>query len=309
MPKGFFTQSAVALLARPISHDELVVCLKGFALARTIHAASNQWMGGPGVVLAMRPEVNGLVVVDVVDATWPDAMGDPKDDPSLFAAWTMGWFGPFTYPSNLARAQAMSFGWAEAAAITAHHRAFVRVKSSYVLGRERDAPVLPEDYDALEELEYVTRVTQAVMKLPAALACFNPNGETLHSSEGLDSDLAWHRERGITPLPAWTNVRMFRITPDWTLMDTIGMEQLDAPDHEACFPTNEYNPSEVANFLRNASEYVRCSGPVIKDGNTMDGPGGVRWFARSVAESIAPRPREVLRWLPSGATDIPEIAQ
>jgi hypothetical protein len=51
--------------------------------------------------------------------------------------------------------------------------------------------------------------------------------------------------------------------------------QLDAPDHEACFPKDRYEASEVARFLRNTADYV-CEGPVIQDGDTMDGLGGNR---------------------------------
>jgi hypothetical protein len=45
--------------------------------------------GGDGITVAYRPEVNGYVTVDVWPHPWPDDMGDPKGQPTLFGAWTM----------------------------------------------------------------------------------------------------------------------------------------------------------------------------------------------------------------------------
>ena len=47
----------------------------------------------------------------LVDAPWPDHMGDVEQEAELFAAWNMGWFGPFAYPKNLERARGAP-GWA-----------------------------------------------------------------------------------------------------------------------------------------------------------------------------------------------------
>ena len=309
VPKGFFTQSAMVLLEHPIDVEALAECLKDFDIGSPVERGPDSWMGGAGVVLAMRPEVNGAVIVDLVDRPWPDHLGDVKEDMDLFSAWSMGWFGPFTYPNNLAQAQAMSFSWNEGREVSARHRAFVRIKSSYTLGAVApDAPVMPPDYAALPELRYVTDVARAVLQAPGALAYFNPNGEVLRSPSGLDEDIAWHRERELLPLPIWTNVRLFKLTDGWSLMDTVGMEQLDVIDNEACFLTNKFSPQEVDAFLRNATNYVFDNGPVIKDGNTMDGPGRLRWVAHSFEDSLAPRPRRVLRWLPDDGSRPPPIA-
>ena len=309
MPKGFFTQSAIILLERPIELDALAECLNGFDEARRIDRGSSEWMGGLGFALPMRPEVNGGVIVDLVDRPWPDHMGDTKDEVGLFGAWTMGWFGPFTYPGNLARAQAMSFAWDDATKVSSKHQAFVRIKSSYSMGGvAEDALVMPVDYEALPELEYVTEIARAVLLAPGALAYFNPNGEVLRSRAGLDEEMDWHRARDLLPLPAWSNVRLFNLNDSWSMMDTVGMEQLDVIDHEACFLTDEYEPQEIDSFLRNATNYVRENGPVIKDQDTMDGPGGIRWQACAFEESLAPRPRSVLRWLPVDGSRPPPIA-
>ena len=68
------------------------------------------------------------------------------------------------------------------------------------------------------------------------------------------------------------------------LMDTVGMSQLDAPDHEAYFQSTAYEPGEVDTFLRNTSVYVVKQGLIIRDGDTADGPGNVRWQGFNVSE-------------------------
>lgn len=305
MPKAFFTQSAVVLLEASVTVEQLAECLSDFELART-REGSDGWMDAPGVLVPFRPEVNGYVAVDVLDAPWPDGMGNLASEAELFTAWSTGWFGPFTYPGSLQRARAMSFNWRGADAAAAAHRAFVRIQSSYVLGASGDASVMPADYEALAELALVTNIARAVTKLKGALAYFNPNGESLRSPEGLEADLAKYRELALPPLPVWSNIRLIRLPDEWFMMDTVGMEQLDVDDHEACFRWGDFQAQEVDEFLRNATDYVRKSGPVIEDGDTMNGPGRIRWVARSIPESLMPRPRAVLRWLPQGATDLPE---
>lgn len=85
--------------------------------------------------------------------------------------------------------------------------------------------------------------------------------------------------------------------------DTIGLEQLDIRDHEAAFAPGTYDPDDVASFLRNATHYVRENGPVLCDGDTMDGPGERRWQIHSFDNSLAMAPREVMRWLPMDGVD------
>ncbi|MCA9594950.1 MAG: DUF4261 domain-containing protein, partial [Myxococcales bacterium] len=57
--------------------------------------------------------------------------------------------------------------------------------------------------------------------------------------------------------------------------------------------------------LRNATEYIREQGPVVQDGDTMDGPNDTRWQAQTEMESLAPRPRTVTRWLPQDGSKPP----
>ncbi len=307
--KGFFTQSAVVLAERAFDLGELERALDGLTIARRIEAeGARSWMGGtPTLLLPFRPEVNGHVAVDIVDALWPDAMGDPKAEAELFGAWTLGWFGPFAYPGNLERAVAQAHGWPDAARVVARHRSFVRIKSSYVFGASPSAPVLPPEYDALAELRFVTEVARRILGVTGSLCYFDPNGESLQPATTVDEQLAHDAGHGLPPLPLWANARLFNLedADGWLMVDTIGMRQLDVVDHEACFNGDRFDIGEVVSFLRNATYYVQQNGPVIKDGDTMDGPGGVRWRGMHFDESIAPAPRPVLRWIPLDGAEPP----
>jgi hypothetical protein len=241
-------------------------------------------------------------------------MGDPKSPPgqTLFAAWSMGFMGPMTWPGNLLRATqyAEAFGDKAAAAASKRNAAFVRVRSTYVFGAADDAPVMPQDYDPRPELEFVTSVAAALAEAPGALCYFNPGGETLFTAAELRRTLREYHDAGLPPLPVWSMGRLFKLEDErpWMFADVIGMEQLDAQDHEACFRSDAHDTGEVMDFLRNAARYTLDNGPVIKDGHTTDGPGGV-WRAMELEEGLLPAPRPVLRWFPEGSDPPPILAQ
>ena len=270
------------------------------AIAKRLDNGREWAFGGPSLVTPFRPEVNGHVSIDIVSRPWPDSMGDPKGDSMVFAAWSMGHFGPYTYPGALARATQQSWHWTAAAETAGRHSAFVRVRCSYVFGARQDAPVLPQDYSPMPELLFATEVARAILAVPGALCYFNPNGECLYTREDVSKLLARHKGTGPAALELWSNVRLFQVPADssWSLMDTVGMWQLDVPDHEACFAKRRYDTSEVALFLRNAADYVCERGLVIENGDTMDGPGAIRWQGATFETGLADPPRQVLRWLP-----------
>jgi hypothetical protein len=306
MPKGFFSQTICLLLSRPVSLDELEPLLADFEVLKRTEASETPEIAGPGLSISYRPEVNGLVVVDLQSGRWPDHLGGPEEESMLFGAWTMGHYGPFTFPGNLERAVQQAWHWKEAGAAVEQHQAFLRIKTTYVAGSGPDAKILPEDYQAEPELEFVVRVSAALGRHSAVLAYFNPGGEMLLSPAAVIEQLAYAREQNLPPLDVWSNVRMFNPNNGWLFMDTIGMEQLDVPDQEVCFPKDGYDPGEVANLLRNICLYRMRNGDVFNDGDTMGGPGGVNWQVFHVEDSLAPRTREVLRWFPDDGSEPPE---
>lgn len=306
MPKGYFSAAAMVLTSRAPSTAEIQACLQGFAVQGVRPNQSPGWMGGPEtLVLAMPGPAGGHLLVDVLNTQWPDSMGDPQSDPNLFGAWSMGFMGPFTFPGGLGRALQQCYAWAEAPQVVPYHRAFVRVRATYTIGKGDDAPILPSNYQPRAELDQVTSVCRALLHLPGALCYFNPNGETLYSAATLHEVQQWNLQHGLPDLAVWTNVRMFDAGGGWTLMDSVGMEQMDLPDHEACFMQGRQQGSEVERFLRNATLYCLNNGPVIKNGDTMNGPGGVNWQAWDCSEALVQPPRRTLRWFPVDGTAAP----
>ncbi|CAN5652712.1 DUF4261 domain-containing protein [soil metagenome] len=306
MPKGLITQTAVVLFEKQVTIDDLTPLLGNFSLVGEMPSAEHWEFGGPSVTISYRPEVNGYATVDVVEQSWPDGMGDPKNEVTLFGAWSMGWFGPYTFPWSLKRAVQQAWSWPGAAETVGRHQAFVRVRTSYIFGADKEAKVLPQDYVSLPELAFVTSLAEAVLAHPDALCYFNPNGEALFTQDALRDSQAFAALHALPPLDTYANVRLFNIDPTWLLMDTVGNWQLDMPDHEMAFPRDFCQPQEVGQWLRNASLYVFNAGDqVIKDGDTMEGPGDRRWQARAFKNGLCTPPREVLRWLPCDVAAIP----
>ena len=310
--KGQITGGTCVLFERPVSADALSNALSGFNVVRRTDGSDHWAFGGPGVSIAFRPEINGYVAVKTTDRPWPDEMGDPATEPMVFGAWSMGHFGPFTYPGSLERAAQHSWGWPEGKTVANRHTAFVRILASYVFGEvSGDTPIFPAEYDAVGELAFLTDVALAVMAVPGALCYFNPNGESLRSYAGVKASLTFATEQTVPPLDVYCNVRLFNVDEGWLVMDTVGNGQLglpDLPDLEACVKKNKgYNLQEVDAFLRNTTLYVWRQGEVFRDGDTIDGPGGVRWRARVRKQGLLTPPRRTLRFFPEDGTKPPDV--
>jgi hypothetical protein len=307
--KGFFTQGVAMLLTKAPKIEAVERVLAKYGIAKRISGSDDWAFSGPSLVIPYRPEVHGYAVVDLVPHPWPDGMGNPTTEVTLFGAWASGHFGPGAYPGNLLRASQQAWSWKEAAQVAARHTAFLRVKTSYIFGGQSDAPIMPKSYEPLPELEFVTKICLTLFQLREALCYFNPNGELLLPKATLEKRLKQSQSAGPPPLDLWANVRMFKLhpSPAWSLMDTVGMIQLDVVDHEACFRTQKYDPEKVAVFLRNISLYTLGENPVFENGNTADGPGGIRWQCHAYENGLVDPPRSVLRWLPMDGEERPPM--
>jgi hypothetical protein len=311
MPKGLFTQGVAVLLTCPVPIERAAAALTAFDI-RGLRDPAGTWpCDGPGVVLSFRPEVNGVAVVDLVDRPWPDAMGGPPGEPRVDSAWLLSSFGPFTFPGSLARAAEQCWGWEPGRGVQGKHTAFLRVRLTYNLDVDDEVPpavLMPEDCRPLPELEFVTGVAAELLALPEALCYFNPVGEVLRDAATLRASRDHARSLGLPPLDVWSNVRLYDLTDHWLLMDTVGNGQLDLPDVEVCFRDGGYDCAEVDHYLRDLSLYLLRRGEAVGDGDTLDGPGDVRWRARRRASALTAPSRPVLRLLPLDGRPVPDAA-
>jgi len=177
--KGLYTQAAVLLTKGKIELDDVAAKLSEFGEITKVDAQADWASGAAALRVPLRSEDNSYVLVDYVQEKWPDAMGDPNNDPVVFGAWSIGAFGPFAYPGSLERAQEQCWTWEDGPAVSGSHDGFIRLRSSYSLGAGDDDPILPDDYDAVDELTELTAMAQACLGIPNVLCYFNPNGETL----------------------------------------------------------------------------------------------------------------------------------
>jgi hypothetical protein len=109
----------------------------------------------------------------------------------------------------------------------------------------------------------------------------------------------------------YSNVRLFNVDDGWLVMDTVGNGQLgapDLPDLEVCMRKDRnYNLQSVDAFLRNTTLYVLRRGEVFRDGDTIDGPGDVRWRAWNRRCGLLEPPRRTIRFFPEDGTAPPDV--
>lgn len=300
MPRGFFTQSTTVLFTRAPSVEEIEAALEPLRCPILRRHTDAGWLsGGTELLVPFGDDPEGHVHVDVLDRAWPDTMGDPTGDPALFGAWGTGAFGPQVYPHNLERAVKQAVAFREAGEAAARHRAFVRLRTSYLVGAGPDSPIMPEGWSPLAEIDAMLQVVQPILAMEGACAYFDPNAEVILPHDGVRELLASGDDGGATPLELFSHVRLFQIDGEWALMDTVGLDRFFLPDVEVLVPRRA-DPNEVAGFLRNLSAYMLSNGPVIEDGHTTEGPFGVlRVHARE--EPLTAPQRRVLRMVPEGA--------
>lgn len=306
--RGMYAQGVCVLLDRPVAVGSLGPHLAGFDVLKELPAADGPYgwaLAGPSLLMPYRPDVNGFVQVDVVAQPWPDGMGAPGDDTApLLAAWSMGHFGPCTFPGALR--SAMQHDRSSEAA--SRHRAFLRIRLSYAFGAKA-GPVQPDDADMLDELRFVSQIQAALLRAPNALCAFNPNGHLLLTRERLEAILERDLDGGGLSVDAWANVRTFR--PDglgWTLFDTVGMEQVGVVDHEAAVPSDHPSAAHARGLLYTMAAYDADLGGVLGPSDTATDLGGCNWRAHGDGDALVAPPRPVLRWAPEGLAVPPALA-
>lgn len=306
METGIFTQTLCLLLKAPATLDRIAQILAEYEISGRNDTSESWEFSGPALIIAHRPEVDGYVVVDLVDQPWPDDMGYEDQKSLLFGAWKSGQFGPFTFPASLERATEQSWGWPEGKTEVAQHKCFVRIRSSYVLGKTEDNDEwLPEDYDPVDELEFMTGIAEELLKLPEVLCFFNPNGEVLRDRATFEESVKVCGEHEIPTVDLWTNVRLFRFDEEWAMMDTVGNSQLGFSDIEACFYTEAHDYNNVDQLLRMVTMYL-VGGEEFESGETIEDEEGMSWQMSFHEDSLCDPPRDVLRLLPADGHPVPD---
>jgi hypothetical protein len=304
MPKGFFSQGVCLLTDGRTTIAEIKRALveHEFQVAKEVPANENLCFSGPSLLVPFLPEVNGYASIDVVEQAWPDTMGNPASDHLTFGAWSMGFFGPFAYPGGLTRALQHAWAWPQGRSLASTHGGFVRLRTSYVFGLGDAAPVLPKDYDSIRELNFLSRLSLAILAVPSVICYFNPNGEVLRDRPGFSQIWNACAEQKKLPLPLWVNVRFFGLNQNLGLMDTVGNGQMDIGDVEAIFPNAKYAPREVDYYLRNVTHFLLETHRRIHSGDAFDGPGesNLSWMVELKENGLIQPPRRVLRLYPKG---------
>lgn len=311
MAKGLFTQGMCVLFRKPVDIAVLRQQLNEFHCVGQ-HESMDDDDAPQTLVYDFASKSNGHLLVTPANAPWPDDMGDPDESPERFVAWSLGQYAPLAFPGCLERAGEQSWGWEDAAETVKEHTAHVRLLISYVLGVEDpndhddDVPLLPDDYAPLNELHFLSKAVATLLEMPDAICYFNPGGEVLRDDDGLRRGMnyAWSHE--LPPLDMWTNVRLFRATETWSLMDTVGNGQFDLPDLEAVYTTEDFEPSDIEGFLRSASLYMLQGGEKVEDGDTAEGPGEINWMAMECIDALSDPPRPTIRWIPENDHSPPE---
>jgi hypothetical protein len=302
MAKGFFTQGASLLTNGQTTIDNIKFALRqqGFEIAQQSPAQENWALGGPAIVVPFLPHVNGYAAVDIVNQPWPDSMGDPTSDSMTFAAWSMGHFGPFAFPGSLARAQQHAWAWQPGQTIPDGHRGFIRIRISYVFGANKDALVMPADYDPVAEMIFLSRAVIALLKAPGVICYFNPNGEVLRDDAAFRQVWDACNQQHKMPLPLWMNIRFFNLSDKLGFMDTVGNGQLEIRDVEAVFPSAKYDPADIDYYLRNVTHYLLGLDREMHSGEDIDGPGesNLSWTMEVLDQGVIEPPRRVLRLYP-----------
>ena len=140
----------------------------------------------------------------------------------------------------------------------------------------------------------------ATRGLPGVIGYFNPNGEVLRDLASFQSVFNECAAQRVLPLLLWSNIRLFNLSSEYGMMDTVGNRQFDVKDIEAVYPSKRYTPSEIDYYLRNVTQYLLDSKCEPRTGEPIDGPGEnqLSWIVESRKQAIVSPPRSVIRLYP-----------
>ena len=197
-----FTQSLYVLTDRLVALDEVARALVDVpALGRQSSPAGEHWAHGSDAwVAGTRHHDRGRIVIDVVHRPFPDDL-DTTNDRRLYAAWSMGQFGPMVRPGCLQRALSRISG--PISAEIAQHLGFIRLRYAYAVEGEKSG--LPRDRDAPGELMALSHLAYFISEFQGALALFDPNGEKLTEPRSVRQEMDIARMMDESAWSLWTS--------------------------------------------------------------------------------------------------------
>jgi Domain of unknown function (DUF4261) len=262
-------------------------------------------MQGAGLTLATSFENGARCLVDICDFPWPDDLGVTGDPTLLTGAHALGAFGPFAHPGAFERAlQAPEYQ--SIAPDARNHRAFVRFRVSRLIPSDAGSEASfasTENANPAWEIAYLLRVAVSLRKMPVALAYFNSTSEQLLSMQGLADIITFAHKHKTYPVEAICRLRGYKIDEGYSLVDSIGLEQLGMRDHEFSWNGDKITRQEQIEFLINLLHYQIDNVVQMADGHTTDGPHNNLWRAEERENSYLIPPRKVLHWTIGTATD------
>lgn len=313
----YFKQSAYILLEVTLPSERIDSLLKDQEFPILIHEHGIDLLTNASsstvYEIVMQTENRASIYIDMINGPWPDSIPDERDDPVTFVSWHAGAFGVFVYPGCLERAVHECRVWPDAKKAAKRHKALLRIRYAYERdsATSREGEKILDTHSPFEELVNITRLLLTLNKLPGVLGYFFPGGEALCSSELMLATWETYIRHGKKPFDLWIMWINRRLgytaeVPDWTLLDTFGLSQLDMVDIEACFQRMHYQPTQVANWLLNVATYLYENGSIIEDGQTLTGPGNTNWQAYHFDSSLQLPPRSVLCLRPQDGSRIPQ---
>ncbi|UOQ64437.1 DUF4261 domain-containing protein [Hymenobacter volaticus] len=172
----------------------------------------------------------------------------------------------------LAAALQQSWHWSEAATVVAMC----------------DHEVIVTDF-MTRTLAYTVRVELFQKALDAFVQLLNPQAIYFTTSDKVVEPVAY-LERGRAVLDGLLKVRFFNIADSATqemFLDTLGLHALGLPDFQIRFA--DLDPNQVVGALMSYSYYVFEKGPIIEDGNTIQGiTPADKWICHYTDSLIGP---------------------
>ena len=310
MTQVFFSQCIAVLCSEAPGLAELRLILEreGYTIKADEDVSGWPEMQGANLTLETGFDNGASCWVDICEFPWPDDLGVTGDPTLVTGAHMMGAFGPFAHPGAFERAL-QAPGYQSAAPDARHHRAFVRFRVSNLIPASEEAAEATfasvENANPAWEIAYLLRVAAALRAMPMALAYFNPNSELLLSMRGLAGILTFAFEQKTYPVEAVCRVRGCQVDDEWSLVDSIGMEQAGLRDHEFAWAGAEVTRQEQGEFLIDLLHYQIDHSAPMTSGHTTDGPHDKLWRAVERETSCMIPQRRVLHWTMDGSPPEP----